>query len=691
MRLLSVLRPGAAVGLLLAAGTATVPAAETVPNTVEVIQVTATRLPVAVNLIPASISVVTGDELASRGASDLRSALSLMAGVDIAPGGDGGPAASVPGLWGLREFDAFLLVVDGVPWGGAFNPALAALVLSNIERVEVLRGAAPVMYGATSFVGVIHVIHRAAGEPGRLARLSYGSFGSATLTASSALPPGDRYRHSLVVDGEHRGYSDPRAGVDRAHLLYRGALDTGPGELRLDADLTGLRQEPASPHLREGKVLAPGMPLDANYNPSDAHLDQDRYQAGAAYDHPLDGADWTTTLALTHTRDNIVRGFVHEAYVDDGSSPNAAGYAQNRQTIDLYFDSHLVQSPAPELELTYGMDYLYGKADQRSDNFDYYVPADGAFAPDSAGLPIRESSELADRRDFLGAYLQLALDLSPGTSLLAGIRMNHTREERESEQVSQSLSHTRLGGVIGLNWKAWEDDDDVITLFADYRNTFKPAAIDFGPESDAGILKPETADSYEAGLKSQWMERRLGIDLSYFDMRLDNLVVTQSVGGRPGLTNAGRQRFKGAELGAHWQLTQDWQLAANYAWHDARFEDCVQLFDGIPTQLNGNYLEMSPRDLGGLGLVYQPVHGMYGSVVWNHVGSRYLNKRNTVSSGAYNTLDASLGWPARHWAVALTGHNLTNERPPIAESELGESQYYRLPARSYEISVSRLF
>ncbi|MCX6943422.1 MAG: MFS transporter, partial [Opitutales bacterium] len=41
-----------------------------------------------------------------------------------------GPAGSAPGFWGLREVDAFLLVVDGVPYGGAFNPALASLDLT---------------------------------------------------------------------------------------------------------------------------------------------------------------------------------------------------------------------------------------------------------------------------------------------------------------------------------------------------------------------------------------------------------------------------------------------------------------------------------------------------------------------------------------------------------------------------------
>ena len=90
--------------------------------------------------MPAPIEVFTAQELTDRGARDLESALALATGVTIAPGGDGGPASSVPEFWGLKEFDAFLLVVDGVPWGGAFNPALATLSLTDVARIEVMRG-----------------------------------------------------------------------------------------------------------------------------------------------------------------------------------------------------------------------------------------------------------------------------------------------------------------------------------------------------------------------------------------------------------------------------------------------------------------------------------------------------------------------------------------------------------------------
>lgn len=50
-----------------------------------------------------------------------------MPGIDAPPRWDAGPSSAVPSFLGLHEFDAFLLVVDGIPSGGAFNPAKTTL------------------------------------------------------------------------------------------------------------------------------------------------------------------------------------------------------------------------------------------------------------------------------------------------------------------------------------------------------------------------------------------------------------------------------------------------------------------------------------------------------------------------------------------------------------------------------------
>src|SRR2546423_4075281 len=158
------------------------------PVRIPPVEVVATRRAEAPHDVAASIEVIAGEDLRARGVTSLRDALSLATGIAIAPGGDAGPASSVPEFWGLREFDAFLLVVDGVPWGGAFNPAISTLSLRDVERIEILRGPAPVTFGATSFVGVIHVVHSSAATRSTYAEVHGGNYGTGGGGVDFGLP-----------------------------------------------------------------------------------------------------------------------------------------------------------------------------------------------------------------------------------------------------------------------------------------------------------------------------------------------------------------------------------------------------------------------------------------------------------------------------------------------------------------------
>src|SRR6267154_78497 len=259
------------------------------PATLDTVQITATREPEPIDRVPAAITIVTGEELRLRGANDLRTALSLISGVEGTPGGDSGPAGTVPALWGLREADAFLLVVDGVPWGGAFNPATPSIDLTGVERIEILRGAAPVMFGATSFVGVIHVIHRAAGAAGGTASVWGGSFSSGGAAVSTPLPQIGGFHQSLTVDGERQGFKDDRTKFDRGHVLYRSSLDAAGGSFRFDLDGSIVDQKPASPNPIMDPSVSRLVRLDSNQNPSDAKIDENRLHFVTGFDRPLAG------------------------------------------------------------------------------------------------------------------------------------------------------------------------------------------------------------------------------------------------------------------------------------------------------------------------------------------------------------------------------------------------------------------
>jgi len=170
-------------------------------------------------------------------------------------------------------------------------------------------------------------------------------------------------------------------------------------------------------------------------------------------------------------------------------------------------------------------------------------------------------------------------------------------------------------------------------------------------------------------------------------MDFDNLVIARSEGGLPALANAGQARFQGVELSGVWTVAPRWTARGNVALHDARFRDYETAFDGVPARIDGNRLEMSPRELASLALTFSPPHGVFASAESHYVGRRYLNKRNTAEAGAYTTVAALVGWRAERYELRLSGRNLTDRRDPVSESELGDAQYYRLPARQVDLTA----
>ena len=135
----------------------------------ETVQVIATRIPETSTGPGLDHRVIVADELRARGADRPRAR-------SLSPGVRSPPAATAARPLGAPSSGACASSTPSCWWSTACPGAapsirpLATLDLKDIERIEILRGPAPVMYGATSFVGVIHVVHNAAGGgPAQLA------------------------------------------------------------------------------------------------------------------------------------------------------------------------------------------------------------------------------------------------------------------------------------------------------------------------------------------------------------------------------------------------------------------------------------------------------------------------------------------------------------------------------------------
>ena len=607
--------------------------------------VTATRIPEPIDQVPADISVVFGSQLRVRDARDLASALSLVPGAEAPAGGDAGPSSAVPSFWGLHEFDAFLLVVDDVPWGGAFNPAITTLDLNDAEHIEVLKGAAPVMYGATSFVGVVHLLHYPAGRAADEADVAVGNYGSARGSAAFALPQWGDYRQSLAASGESLGFADKRESVSDGRLLYRGALDLGTGELRADANLSIVHDVPPSPVIREGTALTTLSPLNANFNPANAALDEDKYQLAIGYTRPTPWGTWESLASLSHSHVDDVRAFLH---------PDLSGTAdtqdQSRKIEDDYFDTHLASHLSTRTTLIVGADLLYGYGRQSTlnGNSAYTVPLDGSVVPPpTTQLAVNEFGLVSDRRLFAGQYAQLDWKPDARWDVTAGIRLNETDESKLSSdltlppftssvqlaQESASRRDIRPTETLGASYRFWADGSDEALIYADYRDAFKPSALDFGPDYQPAVLRPETATSYEAGLKGALANGRLSYQAELFSLDFRNLVVATESGF---LTNAAGEQLRGAEFEARYRLTDDLAVAANYSYHDAHFTQYLFFDTGSSAYVNvaGRELPLSPHNLASAGILYEPQQGFNATLLANYVGRRYLDEENSAPVGS---------------------------------------------------------
>jgi iron complex outermembrane receptor protein len=419
----------------------------------------------------------------------------------------------------------------------------------------------------------------------------------------------------------------------------------------------------------------------------------------AGFDHAAGFGSWTVTGSYAYSKQGVLRGFL----VADPVFPQtpAVGIRQSTNLDEIYFDGHLDFTNIPKVTIVAGVDTMYGRGRTHGGDFDYLVAPDGSDAPDVSSIPSAAEAGISDKRWFSGLYGFAAYHPTDRWRLEGGLRLNYTREHRDAtveefgsptEGGVASRSETMPSGSLGATFTAWQKDASNVKIFAAYRNTFKPAAIDFGLEAEGEILEPEKGQSYEIGTRGAFFDRRLEYEFEAFRMDLDEIVIAEeSPGGTPGLENGGSQRLEGLELELRGRVAD--RLWLRFAWsiHDPKFRDFTQDFGAGPQQLAGNRLEMAPQSMGSLGAIWAPATGFTAHGELRYTGWRYLNKRNTALAESFVSYSAGIGWRMKNWEIRLDGENLSDERDPVSEAELADAQYYRLPARQIWLSFNWLF
>ena len=684
------------------------PAPQPTPAPVsENVVVSATRGPEIETEIPGQATVVTGDELRRRNASTLADALADVVGLDTGNGSDNGSRLPNIGLWGLKEFDALLVMVDGVPVGGPFNPSLSQINVEDIDRIEIVKGPQGTLYGVSAFAGMIQVFTKS-GSKGTEVRVSGGSFSTGRLSLSHTANIGAAKLRLFGSFERSDGWQDRTDYKgDRGGLR----LDTpvfGAGKLSVTFDLIRDTQFFGSPVPVDNGEPVAGFRIDRNYEIKGARIDHHVYSLTTHWQQPL-SASVLLENVLGIARDNqiSIRSFIDGV---EGNEATAAGVALKPQETDVSNDLHLTTSfsAAGVHRLVAGAALTWGRTTAKGTGFDIDLQVDPVEVPTFADTPAGDHRSFVDRRTFFGVYVNDEWTPVRFLTLTGGARYDRgserlfamgqevgapnadvSRDSRSDGQWSGGLS--ALGRLVENRSGALNDAN----LYVAAKSAFKPAAPNLTEAENAEILKPERTRSGEAGLKTRWLDRQVSFDVSVFHVIFENLVVS-NVGpdGTPQLLNAGSERFQGSEftLGYRPAALSGLSFLAGYAHHDARFIEFSFLnAEGQLRVVNGKRLELVPRDLWNARLEYATGSGPSAFFALRHQNRRPLNRRNVNYTDSFFESDAGFGWDFPWGRISVVGRNLGDSRHYVAESEIGDSQFYIASPRRFTAEVAFRF
>lgn len=658
----------------------------------ESIVVSASRGPETELEIPGEATVVTGEQLRARGVTNLADGIQDVMGIDTGMGSDNGSRQPNVGIWGLKEFDALLFMVDGVPVGGPFLPQLAQIDINDIDHVEIVKGPQGTLYGVSAFAGMVQVFTKS-GQAGTYVSLAGGSFNEGRVTASTTIPVG---KGTFKVFGDfdkltngwqpNTDYQDARGGF----RLDMPILDGGSFFVNYQMFLN--QQQFGSPLPVDpptGEVI-PGFQPDNNYEFIGARVDHRVYALTLGATIPLNRTtSLQNTLGLTKDDATIAQSFLGEVDAENPNLANSNGYNLKPKENDLYDDLHLTTTfqAAGSHRLVGGAAITTGRIESSGSTFDFDFQIDPVIVPNLTDIPAAGIQTLKDDRTFIGLYVNDQWTPVPYLTISAGARYDITSDTQtvfsSDEGASQATKHADQwsggGSILGrvVTGKAGILND--LNLYFAGKTNFKPAAPDLHVLS-AEILSPERTTSEEVGVKSNWLDGQLAFNMSFFHMIFNNLVVSiQGENGQPVLVNAGKELFQGAEFELVYRTRYVPYLAytAGYAHHDALYKvfSFIDPDEGL-LDASGQRLELTPRDLWNMGLAYGPPQGIGGWFAIRHQNHRPFDKINEAYTPSFFEYDVGLSYTLGPVRFSVIGRNLGDSRHYVGESEIGDAQDY---------------
>jgi iron complex outermembrane receptor protein len=733
---------GAAVGTaaLLTASTALAQATPSANQVVSIDEIVVTAQKRAENVqdVPLAITAVRGETLSAMNITQPQQLSLIDPSVRFKQSlSNSASGLTIRGI-GTSSFSAGIeqsisTVVDGVVLA---DPASLA-TLADIERVEILRGPQGMLFGKNASAGLVHFITNRPrlGEDSGLLHVQFGERGEQILQAVGNVALGETLALRLVAthnerDGLVRNLAQNNVDTDPQDIstLTLKALWRPNDDLsvyfsadRTDNDAFCCSSTwrkvtpgyaPAVTNARYGIVAGPKNLQVATNGPFQGK--STAQGASLQVDYGFND--------LTLTSISAYRSVKREGFYDGDLTPVSYVDVNGGAGKTDWFSQELrLTSPIGErFDYVAGLYLYHSKASsliRQRGQLSWIVPAsNGAVIPVVPGAPLGTVFETSTYNDInstsLAGFGQVGLHITPKLDLIAGARVTRdeiTLDYRRAQTpgavfipgsvavtLHQAIDNTNLSWRIGPRYNFSDDIMGYVTVSRGYKGPGFSGLSAANALADQRV-QPEIPTSYELGLKTALLDRRLTVDAAVYSTTVKNFQAQvsdlSSATYSSRITNAGEIKTRGVEVSLVARPTRGLTMTAGGAYTHARYVDFngVQCYFGQPKIAQGGPCSAPPANPASLdGFFNAAGRQLAGTADWVYGASlayerpltpdlrgffqanwNWQSDVNYSASGdpgtiqkAYGLLGGRLGVsaPDKAWSLALYASNLLDKR-----------------------------
>ncbi len=618
----------------------------------------ATRTDTLIRDIPQTIQVVPEEVIKDQKVTRLRDALLNVGGV-IQDGGFGGGIDQL----GIRGFFGGGILVDGFKDGrGGIRET------ANVERIEVLKGPASVLYGGVEPGGVINLVTKQPlRDPYYNAEFSVGSFSTFRPSIDISGPiNSDRtllYRLNSVYESSE-GFRDFNQDIQRFFIsptlkweigqatnvtfqfdylnderpFDRGFLAFGNGIL--DIPLKRILGEPDD--VRKVEEIGFSYRLEHNFNDNWKIRNAFRYQSSDSFDYRAEPVNFNETTGIL-SRNFRSNDDYEETYTLQTDVVGKFTTGSINHTLLFGVDLARATSGGTQSRLPGGL----------TPSIDVFNPVYNAIPRPSLEALTNVVRNNQNTSDSLGIFLQDQIALADNLKFLVGGRLDIVdQKSRNFLNDSESSQYdTAITPRLGIVYQPIQP----ISLYASYSQSFQP---NFGTSVDGSVLEPERGTQYEVGVKSEFLDGRLAATLAAYHITKSNIATTDPANPDFSIP-IGKQRNQGIEFNVAGQIQPGWNVIASYSYIDAKITESN---DGLA----GNQPPNVPFNTASLWTTYQLQRGSLQGLGFGlglfYVGDRQGDTDNTYIIPSYLRTDAAIYYQRDNWRAGINIQNLLNEK-----------------------------